>query len=178
MQYFKKCGLGDWVGRKGFWWFMGKREPSGIRKCPSGKHWKNLEKWKKKMQPPLNGNLSSHCLPVLTAWPNYLQKAATTADGGTSTWDISRQKLGETNSVVKVLSARIWGSRSWMPREGVKTHSDENSSRVSMFREFHWGQDQWNSTPLTWSHGECSSFPSWSRLVCAYPTHPSVACAI
>jgi len=32
-----------------------------------------------------------------------LQKASTTADGGTNTWDISRQKPGETNSVVKVL---------------------------------------------------------------------------
>lgn len=159
---------------------MGKREPGVIRKCISGKCWKKLER-REKMHPPLNWNLSSHCLPMLTACPNYLRKAATTENGHTSTWDDSRQKPGETNLRRGGSSAWIWGSRSCVPREAMIAPPPPMKTLVESIHSGSFTKARTIKTaPTSHCHmGKATNFPSWGHLQCVHPlTHPNGAWAI
>lgn len=93
---------------------------------------------------------------MLTAWPNYLQKAVTIADVAASTWDIGRQKLGGTNSVVKIfqLKSGIQGpeiqGKEWkhtlmktFPESAHSRSSTEARTKMALTLRSHMGGCDW-----------------------------------
>lgn len=168
------------MGRKDFWWFMGKREPGVIRKCFSGKWWKKLER-REKMHPPLNWNLSSHCLPVLMlaltiCGRQQPQRMVVQAPGMIAGRNRERPiYVGEGLQPESGVQGPVCQGKQWQhPPPAMKTLME--SIHSGSFTE----AGTIKTAPTSHCHmGKATSFPSWGHLQCVHPlTHPNGAWAI